>query len=619
MKVRAWTAAIACLMLVAVACSSTEDANEDAGADTTTTVVAPTTTAAPTTTTTSATTTDEDRATVGFEVLRDEQIVYFTDDEGDWTMDVFHPSEPGPWPLVVIYHGMTTNPSASEARTIAGTGAVVVAPRWIKRTPPTMTREEYIDGHEFDRAACATAAAQELATSYGADPAKTTVAGFSAGMHPAAWVGLGVVREDLCDVSMSHLPTGLVLGDSQFLFYEEGWDDSFADTESPAPDTTDRFVNPERWNLDGDVAVYLWTSDAVHGRSVASPPPSDSWITARDTTGDLVEDLEALDAFDDEFIDWRDNAKLLEMRLAESGYSVIREDVGGGHSYGASVFEMIDTLIHRDPLGPVNASTGWVWPSTGTLVGLSDAFCNGFPALGAVLHDEVSLAVVGDAGWADGVDEATIGRQAVLDELDAMAGEFVSCGGELVVQADWVATPFAMVDPDSTGSEGVFVLKSSNEGLVTWITWYRTETDQAVAEAAQANPDHVAAAMATCEAIEGYHIVRDADEYLALMADDPEIHSIPNGYHTVGEEGVRRTVELYPYSDDIGCVDRITATATWSVVGMTLDNYGYGIALEGPAVHRHAADGIVAIYHHWTNAAMSPSLRPGIWGTAPAP
>ena len=50
-------------------------------------------------------------------------------------------------------------------------------------TPETAkTREEYIDGMLFDRAACAVNEAQHITQQYGADPTNTTVAGYSAGV-----------------------------------------------------------------------------------------------------------------------------------------------------------------------------------------------------------------------------------------------------------------------------------------------------------------------------------------------------------------------------------------------------------------------------------------------------
>lgn len=304
-----------------------------------------TTTTPPATTTTTSTTTTTAVADDGqYKVLTDE-VVYHEDGDGAWEMKVFYPEAEGPWPLVVVYHGIPEGPSVTEARTIAASGAVAMAPRWVKVYPPEMTREEYIDGQLFDRAACAVNEAQRLATDYGADPTQTTISGFSAGMHAAGWVGLGIMRNDLCQTPMLAQPVNVVLGDSQFLFYEDGWDDALADSDSTAADTVDRFVNPDRYDVVDGLKVYLWTSAFRHGRESDVSPAEDSWIALRNTTGTLLDDLTAVGAFEDEWIDWMDCGHLMEMRMTNAGIDVIHEAVGGGHSYGARVYDAIEELI----------------------------------------------------------------------------------------------------------------------------------------------------------------------------------------------------------------------------------------------------------------------------------
>ena len=280
--------------------------------------------------------------------LLSDEVVYHEDGDGSWTMDVFYPEAEGPWPLVIVYHGMGTAPALSEARAIAKRGAVAVAPHWIKVLPPEMTREDYIDGILFDRAACAVGMAQKVADEYGADPKQTTVSGFSAGVHPTGWVGLGVVRNDVCETPLAYPPVGLVLGDDQLLFYEDGWDEALADPDgSQAADTVDRYVNPDRWDVPDDLAVYLWTSDYRHGREIENPPGPGSWIWSRDTTGTLLDDLMAIDALDDEFLDFMDNGLLMERRMKAAGIEVVHEAVGGGHYYSDAVFDAIGSLITR--------------------------------------------------------------------------------------------------------------------------------------------------------------------------------------------------------------------------------------------------------------------------------
>lgn len=330
------------LLLGACGSGEADTADSSPAASTTSQPATTATTAAPKSTTT--TTTAVPAADQDYDLLTDE-VVYHDDDDGAWEMKIFYPEAEGPWPLVVVYHGIPEGPSVTEARTIAAGGAVAMAPRWLKVYPPKLTREEYIDGTLFDRAACAVNEAQKLAADYGADPERTTISGYSAGMHAAGWVGFGLMRDDLCREPMLNQPIGVVLGDSQFLFYEAGWDDALADPDSLAPDTVDRFVNPGRYNVPEGLNVYLWTSDYRHGREIEVSPGQDSWISLRNTTGTLLDELASIDAFDDEWIDWVDCARLMEMRMQQSGINVRHEEVGGGHIYGPTVYDTIETLI----------------------------------------------------------------------------------------------------------------------------------------------------------------------------------------------------------------------------------------------------------------------------------
>ena len=36
------------------------------------------------------------------EIIEESDLVYLTDDEGTWTLDVAYPAERGPWPLIVV-------------------------------------------------------------------------------------------------------------------------------------------------------------------------------------------------------------------------------------------------------------------------------------------------------------------------------------------------------------------------------------------------------------------------------------------------------------------------------------------------------------------------------------
>jgi len=336
--------ALIAVTLVAACATASDETSGEAG-------TAPPTTATMATTTVS---TDGTVTTTSLEENAPElsikwsNVEYLSDAEGSWTMDVYAPDGGGPWPLVVVYHGMTTGASNAESLQIARTGAVAVAPHWLKKVSPQITAEEYMNGALFDRAACATAVAQQMAPELGADPSNTTIAGFSAGMHPATWIALGLVRSmEGCGAVLQE-PSALVAGDSQFTWFLDAFDETIADPTSQAADTVDRFVNPSRWEVSDDLTVYLWTSDFRHGRDLEVPVPDDSWIHIRDTTGSLLDDLKSVGALDDEFVDFGDSADVMAMWMNEAGIDVTNERVGGGHEYGPKVYAAIDGLIHRD-------------------------------------------------------------------------------------------------------------------------------------------------------------------------------------------------------------------------------------------------------------------------------
>ena len=351
MRKRHFAALLAALLMMA-ACSSPESATSDEGS---TTSQEPVVEAAvePTSSTSEPTTTTPPPVSVdapGFEVLREQDVEYLVDDEGSWTMDVFYPSEPGDWPLVVVYHGMTTQRAVTAAKTIAASGAVAVAPQWLNTT--SLTREEYIDGALFDRAACATAVAQQVAGDFGADPTRTTIAGFSAGVHPAGWVGLGVVRDDVCDQSIAHHPVGLVMGDSQLVFFDARLGRGLRRPVAPTPRT------PPTGSSTRSVGTCRTTCRGLpvdHGRrdtagTCRDPlPPDDAWLLGSATPQGTLGDPTSchLGAIESEWL-----RRFVGERPAPrtSAWTDVRHRrgpstrVGGGHSYSAAVYEGIDAL-----------------------------------------------------------------------------------------------------------------------------------------------------------------------------------------------------------------------------------------------------------------------------------
>jgi hypothetical protein len=108
-------------------------------------------------------------------------------------LDVYAPSEPGPWPVVVVLHAWYQSKGTSAytglAEELAGRGAVVFVPD--RRSPCSLlsecTAENGRDLREVHESwACAVRFARERAADYGGDPGWMTVFGHdSAGLETA--------------------------------------------------------------------------------------------------------------------------------------------------------------------------------------------------------------------------------------------------------------------------------------------------------------------------------------------------------------------------------------------------------------------------------------------------
>ena len=273
-------------------------------------------------------------------------LVYLTDDEGSWTLQVAYPDEVGPWPLIVVIP-----PGAGAQRTLAEKlatrGAVVVSgDAWAPEAAWVSDPNPHLYG-VMDRAACIVSWAQAHATEYGADPAATIVAGYSGGAMAAAWVGLGVADDSACDDPIAQRPIGLVAGESQFIFHMARWDPAFASGDPEPTETLDKLINPARWDVPPGFRVALWSAQYPIGetRSVENPPGPDSWIRLRDDASPLLDDLIAVGALDDQRIDWHDNALLMEARLHSAGIDVRNEVYDIGHAYTEEVYDLIFSIL----------------------------------------------------------------------------------------------------------------------------------------------------------------------------------------------------------------------------------------------------------------------------------
>lgn len=312
-----------------------------------TTVVTNTTLPRTPTTTPDVSTTVDERTLGGVDTVG--ELVYYSDGDVTLSMSVFFPSSgSGPWPVAVAYHTHCVPDCSADplAKELASRGAVVFAPAWV---PSLEQAEEYVDGALFDRAACAVGAAQAMAEDFGGDPRATTVIGQGGGEHPAAWVALGITRYRDCDEPVQYRPTGLVVGNPQFVFQQDFWDPAFDDPTSNARDTIDRFLNAERWETSDDLFVLTLATEYQGNSREVSINGADAWLADRDTTGTLAEDLADVAAFDDELILFADNARLFDFHLRGAGIdSSLVVDERTGWAYTAAWYDAIEALISRD-------------------------------------------------------------------------------------------------------------------------------------------------------------------------------------------------------------------------------------------------------------------------------
>lgn len=75
-----------------------------------------------------------------------------------------------------------------------------------------------------------------------------------------------------------------------------------------------------------------------------NPPDEDSWVWIRETASPHVDDLAVVGAFDDELIDWADNARLMELRTKTAGVDVRNEGYDIPHEYTDDVYDLIFSL-----------------------------------------------------------------------------------------------------------------------------------------------------------------------------------------------------------------------------------------------------------------------------------
>jgi acetyl esterase/lipase len=257
-------------------------------------------------------------------------------------LDVYAPAKAGRWPVVVMFHGAPgSNPAvdrgglSEKARRLADLGFVVLNASWGHMPggdvgPPTYDGLLAVQS----QAACAVEYARAHAAEYGGDPSTMIVFGHSGGAHPAAMVTFARPAPTTGCLG------GATLGPIDALVTWEGnwllsvnapdWDAALAadprvmDAITPwtylAEHTDQRVVMLV--SEDPNASLRAEFPGLIVERPVGDPWAADSWLAARDPSGDLRRQLEASGALADGTIGFSDSQQLLYSVLKAQGNPV---------------------------------------------------------------------------------------------------------------------------------------------------------------------------------------------------------------------------------------------------------------------------------------------------------
>ena len=232
----------------------------------------------------------------------------------EWRLDVYAPSEPGPWPVVVFAHGLGARKEgyAILSRGIAEQGAVVFAINWPTMNPDTAVQN---DGRGFremlETLACAIRFAGARAPDYGGDAARVALVGFSLGGGAGAHIAL--------------------VGDEVDRLWEE-----FAALRGGPPPQVDCTVSGGSAHVDAFVGIagaydaFVGT-DGKYGREWLQERDPELWEMFYSSLGrNLDLKVRLIHGEHDSTIPF-ENSVEFDTALAEAGYDTELSQFDGGH------------------------------------------------------------------------------------------------------------------------------------------------------------------------------------------------------------------------------------------------------------------------------------------------
>lgn len=331
---------ILALGLIAAGCADDSDGEAAETSLAMTTTEQPATSVADLTTTTMAT---------NFTETRD--IVYRTTSSAEFSMDVYEPVGTGPWPVVIAFHGASSDLKDESFTTVvaeeaAAQGMLVFVPTWIDFSafPPTIgTYEEWIR-----TANCAVAFAQQNAATYGGEAETTVLHGFSAGIGPSLFAVLQPADDPISGCATEAPPApiaGVVLGDGEYFLHTQTFDGAFATDLEAMQAEVAALIDPSHWPEDLDAEFFLWSAgDGTNARPIGDLSDESGWFAQRDPDGSIRADLDRLGQLEDGIVTYIDASQLLALRLSEAGFEVTLDEYPGGHTTHDKVPELVGYL-----------------------------------------------------------------------------------------------------------------------------------------------------------------------------------------------------------------------------------------------------------------------------------
>jgi acetyl esterase/lipase len=247
-------------------------------------------------------------------------------------VDVYAPTMAGRWPVVVMFHGAPGGSPESdradlgeEARRVAQLGFVVFSASW-GHSPAAVDMSWYDGGLALGaQGACAVEFARMHAAAYGGDPATMIVFGHSGGGTPAAMVAFARPKP-----TAGCLGGATLGGISALVTWEGNWvlSPTYPDWNAIVaedPRVMDLYT-PWKYLPDHkDLKVVILVSEnpgSQYEREVGDAWAADSWLAARDPSGDLRRRLQADGALADGTIGQADMQQLLYSVLKAQGNPV---------------------------------------------------------------------------------------------------------------------------------------------------------------------------------------------------------------------------------------------------------------------------------------------------------